>query len=47
MGRSPPASRPAAPARPQVLRYDHRGHGGSAAPAGPYAMDELVDDAAR
>lgn len=31
----------------QVLRYDHRGHGGSAAPAGPYAMDDLVDDAAR
>jgi 3-oxoadipate enol-lactonase len=30
-----------------VLRYDHRGHGGSAVPAGPYAMDELVDDAAR
>ena len=31
----------------QVLRYDHRGHGGSASPAGSYAMDELVDDAAR
>jgi 3-oxoadipate enol-lactonase len=31
----------------EVLRYDHRGHGGSAAPAGPYAMDDLVDDAAR
>ena len=31
----------------QVLRYDHRGHGGSAAPVGPYSMDELVDDAAR
>ena len=31
----------------QVLRYDHRGHGGSARPAGPYSMDELVDDAAR
>ncbi|MFL6680517.1 MAG: alpha/beta fold hydrolase [Burkholderiaceae bacterium] len=31
----------------EVLRFDHRGHGGSAAPAGPYAMDELVDDAAR
>jgi 3-oxoadipate enol-lactonase len=30
-----------------VLRYDHRGHGGSAVPAGPYTMDELVDDAAR
>ena len=31
----------------QVLRYDHRGHGASAAPAGPYSMDDLVDDAAR
>ena len=30
-----------------VLRYDHRGHGGSAVPAGPYLMDALVDDAAR
>jgi len=30
-----------------VLRYDHRGHGGSAVPAGPYAIDDLVDDAAR
>jgi 3-oxoadipate enol-lactonase len=31
----------------EVLRFDHRGHGGSAAPVGPCAMDELVDDAAR
>ena len=31
----------------EVLRYDHRGHGGSAAPPGPYSMDDLVDDAAR
>ena len=31
----------------EVLRYDHRGHGGSGAPSGPYAMDDLVDDAAR
>ena len=30
-----------------VLRYDHRGHGGSARPPGPYAIDDLVDDAAR
>ena len=30
-----------------MLRYDHRGHGQSAAPAGPYTMDDLVDDAAR
>jgi 3-oxoadipate enol-lactonase len=30
-----------------VLRHDHRGHGGSAVPPGPYTMDELVSDAAR
>jgi 3-oxoadipate enol-lactonase len=30
-----------------VLRYDHRGHGGSAVPEGPYTMDALVDDASR
>ncbi|MGZ5130104.1 MAG: bifunctional 4-carboxymuconolactone decarboxylase/3-oxoadipate enol-lactonase PcaCD [Caldimonas sp.] len=30
-----------------VLRYEHRGHGESALPPGPYAMDDLVDDAAR
>ncbi len=30
-----------------VLRYDHRGQGGSAVPPGPYSMDDLVDDAAR
>jgi pimeloyl-ACP methyl ester carboxylesterase len=30
-----------------VLRYEHRGHGGSAVPPGPYTLDELVDDAAR
>lgn len=33
--------------RHPLLRYDHRGHGGSACPAGPYTLDELVDDAAR
>jgi 3-oxoadipate enol-lactonase len=33
--------------RHPVLRYDHRGHGGSAVPMGPYTMDDLVDDAAR
>jgi len=31
----------------EVLRFDHRGHGGSAVPAGPYRIDDLVDDAAR
>lgn len=30
-----------------TLRYDQRGHGRSARPAGPYALDQLVDDAAR
>jgi 3-oxoadipate enol-lactonase len=30
-----------------VMRYDHRGHGESAVPPGPYTMDDLVDDAAR
>ena len=30
-----------------VLRYDHRGHGESARPPGPYSTDDLVDDAAR
>ncbi|MFI9009068.1 3-oxoadipate enol-lactonase [Actinosynnema sp. NPDC053489] len=28
----------------RVLRYDHRGHGGSAAPPGPYRVDDLADD---
>lgn len=30
-----------------TLRYDQRGHGESARPAGPYRLDDLVDDAAR
>ncbi len=29
----------------QVLRYDHRGHGRSAVPEGPYTMEQLADDA--
>jgi len=33
--------------RHAVLRYDHRGHGGSAVPVGPYTQDDLADDAAR
>jgi 3-oxoadipate enol-lactonase/4-carboxymuconolactone decarboxylase len=28
----------------RVLRYDHRGHGGSPVPPGPYTFDGLVDD---
>jgi 3-oxoadipate enol-lactonase len=29
-----------------VVRYDHRGHGRSAAPTSAYSMDDLADDAA-
>jgi 3-oxoadipate enol-lactonase/4-carboxymuconolactone decarboxylase len=29
----------------RVVRYDHRGHGGSPAPAGPYTLAELAGDA--
>jgi len=32
-------------AKRRVLRYDTRGHGGSDAPAGPYTLDELAEDA--
>ena len=28
-----------------ILRYDHRGHGGSDAPPGPYSFDDLMKDA--
>lgn len=31
----------------RVIAYDHRGHGSSDAPAGPYTMTDLADDAAR
>jgi len=30
----------------RVIAYDHRGHGSSAAPPGPYQMADLADDAA-
>jgi len=29
----------------RILRYDHRGHGGSDAPPGPYSFDDLMVDA--
>jgi 3-oxoadipate enol-lactonase len=29
----------------RVVRYDHRGHGGSPVPAGPYGLAELGEDA--
>jgi 3-oxoadipate enol-lactonase len=35
---------PVLSARFKVIRYDHRGHGGSPVPAGPYTLDELGSD---
>jgi len=35
---------PALDTKYRVIRYDARGHGRSEAPAGPYAIDMLVDD---
>jgi len=36
---------PALTAHFRVLRYDQRGHGGTAGPPGPYSMQELAGDA--
>lgn len=36
---------PALTARYRVLRYDTRGHGSTDAPAGPYTLDQLAEDA--
>ena len=34
------------PARYRILRYDVRGHGGTAAPDGPYTLEQLSADLA-
>jgi 3-oxoadipate enol-lactonase len=36
---------PALATRYRVLRYDTRGHGGTDAPAGPYSLGQLAEDA--
>lgn len=38
---------PSLAARHRVVRYDHRGHGGSPVPSGPYALDDLGGDVLR
>jgi 3-oxoadipate enol-lactonase len=38
---------PLMPPTLRILRYDHRGHGGSDSPAPPYSMGALITDAER
>jgi 3-oxoadipate enol-lactonase len=38
---------PSLAARHRVVRYDHRGHGGSPVPPGPYTLDDLGGDVLR
>ncbi|MFD7658865.1 3-oxoadipate enol-lactonase [Actinosynnema sp. NPDC059797] len=40
-----PQVRPLADAGFRVVRYDHRGHGASPVPPGPYRLADLADDA--
>jgi 3-oxoadipate enol-lactonase len=41
------AQLPALAGRYRVLRYEHRGHGGSPAPPGPYQIEDLAGDVLR
>jgi 3-oxoadipate enol-lactonase len=38
---------PLLPPTLRILRYDHRGHGGSDVPSAPYSMGALITDAER
>ncbi|GAA1296055.1 3-oxoadipate enol-lactonase [Saccharothrix xinjiangensis] len=45
LGMWDPQVRPLAEAGFRVVRYDHRGHGASPVPPGPYRLADLADDA--